>query len=106
MEFDKHERVKSLLTEVVARFIREEANSDPMITITNMVVAKDYKKVKILFTTLPDGKEGDALIFLMRKSGELRSYIKKNARLKYIPHIDFEENRRTKNRRIKSPVFI
>ena len=90
MEYDKHERVRSLLMAVVAQFIREEANSDPLITVTNVVVAENFRTVKVLFTTIPDGKEPDVLIFLTRKASELRSYVKKHARLKYIPHIDFE----------------
>lgn len=90
MEFDKHDRARSLLAEVVARFIREEANTNPLITVTNTVISPNYRDVKIFITTIPDGKEADALIFLKRKGTDLRTYIKKNARLKYIPHIDFE----------------
>jgi ribosome-binding factor A len=90
MEFDKHEKVRSVLTEVIAAFIREEANHNPLITVTNLVIASDYRHVKVLFTTIPDTGEAASLIFLKRKGSELREYIKKNARLKYIPHIDFE----------------
>jgi len=90
MEFDKHDRAKSLLKEVVAQFVREEANTDPLITITSVIISPNYQDVKVLFTTIPDGRENDALIFLKRKGSDLRSYIKKNARLKFIPHIDFE----------------
>ncbi len=90
MEFDKHDRARSLLTEVVAKFIREEANTNPLITVTNTVISPSYREVKILFTTIPDGKEEDALIFLKRKGSDLRTYIKKHARLRHIPHIDFE----------------
>lgn len=90
MEFDKHDKVRSVLTEVIANFIREEANHNPLITVTNLVISTDYKHIKVLFTTIPDTGEENALIFLKRKGGELRDYIKKHARLKYIPHIDFE----------------
>lgn len=90
MEFDKHDRARALLKEVVAKFVREEANTNPLITITDVVISSSYQHVKVLFTTIPDGKEADALIFLKRKGSDLRSYLKKNARLKYIPHIDFE----------------
>ncbi len=89
MEFDKHDKVRSVLTEVIAKFIREEANHNPLITVTNLTVSTDYKSVTALITTIPDSAEADALIFLKRKATELRNYIKKNARLKYIPHIDF-----------------
>ncbi len=90
MEFDKHDKVRSVLTEVIATFIREEANTNPLITVTNLVVSSDYKSVRALITTIPDGAEADALVFLKRKATELRTYIKKNARLKYIPHIEID----------------
>jgi len=89
MEFDKHQKVRSVLTEIIARFIREEANHNPLITVTNLVVSADYKSVHVHITTIPDGGEADALIFLKRKGTELREYIKKHARLRYIPNIDF-----------------
>ncbi len=90
MEFDRADRMKSLLTEVIATFIREESNPNPLITVTNIGVTPNYREVTVFFTTIPDGGENDALIFLKRKGSELRDYLKKNARLKYIPHINFQ----------------
>ena len=40
--------------------------------------------------TFPDNKQDDALIFLKRKGTELRQYVKKNGRFKFIPNIAFE----------------
>ncbi len=90
MEFDRSDRMKSLLTEMVARFIREEANSNPLITVSNLVISPNNREVKVLFTTLPESGEQNALIFLKRKGTDLREYLKKNGRFQYIPHIDFE----------------
>jgi ribosome-binding factor A len=90
MEFDRSERVKSLLIEMIASFIREEANSTPLITVSNLVVSPNNRDVRVLITTIPNGGEANALIFLKRKGTDLRNYIKKNGRFQYIPHIDFE----------------
>lgn len=90
MEFDKTERARSLFKELVAQFVREEANTDPLITITDAMVSPGGRHVNILFTTIPDGKEEDALIFLKRKGSDLRSYIKKHGRFKHIPHLEFQ----------------
>lgn len=90
MEFDRSDRMKSLLTEMIAKFIREEANSNPLITVSNLVISPNNRDVKVLFTTIPDGGEANALIFLKRKGTDLRNYIKKHGRFQYIPHIDFE----------------
>lgn len=90
MEFDRSERVKSLLIEMIASFIREEANSNPLITVSNLVVSPNNRDVKVQITTIPDGGEANALVFLKRKGTDLRNYIKKHGRFQYIPNIDFE----------------
>ncbi len=86
---DRHERVITLIKELAAEFIQQEANTDPMITITHATTSPDYRKATLYFTTLPEGKENDALIFLKRSAGELRHYLKKKCNLKIIPHVEF-----------------
>lgn len=87
---DRHERVASLLRESVAKFIESEANSNPLITVTRVLITPNYRQATVFFTTFPEGKENDALVFLKRSGAELRGYIKKHNRMKYIPFIDFE----------------
>lgn len=84
-------RVESLIREIVAAFIQQEANTDPLITVTRVTTAPDYKRVTVYFTTIPDGQEREAaaLAFLMRSGGELRGFVKKNSNLKVIPFIEF-----------------
>ena len=90
MEFDKKDRMKSILIELISSFIREEANPNPLITVTNLVISKGSRDVTVLITTIPDERQDDALIFLRRKGTDLRNYIKKNSRLRYIPNFSFE----------------
>ena len=90
MSFDRHDRMKSLLMEQVASFIRLEANPNPLITVTNLTVSPDYRYVTVFITTIPDGGEADALIFLRRKGRDMRHYIKKHSRVKIIPSLTFE----------------
>ncbi len=86
---DRHIRVESLLRELVAEFIQREANTDPLITVTRTSTSPDYRRVTIFFTTIPEGKEAAALIFLKRYGGELRGYIKRKSDLKIVPYLDF-----------------
>ena len=60
---DRHLRVESLIRELVANFIQQEANTDPLITVTRTSTAPDYRRVTIFFTTIPDGKEEGGLSF-------------------------------------------
>ncbi len=87
---DRHDRVISMLKEQAATFIQQEANSDPLITVTGATISPDYKRVTIFFTTIPDAKQDEALIFLKRNGSEFRQHVKKNCNLKFIPHVDFE----------------
>jgi ribosome-binding factor A len=86
---ERQGKVGNLIQECAARFIQHEANTNPLITITRVDISPDLKRAIIFFTTIPDGKEADALIFLKRSASELRQYLKENARLKRIPHLEF-----------------
>lgn len=90
--FDRHDRAASLIKEIAATFIRQEANTNPLITVTRVSVAPDYRRVTVFVTTIPENpkKEADALVFLQRQARDLRQFIKKKSNLKIIPHLDFE----------------
>ena len=98
MTFDKHDRVRSILSELVAHFIREEANPDPLITVTNISISPDYRKATVFLTTIPESGEEPALGFLRRKGSDLRNFLKKKSKLKIIPHIEFEIDRGERHR--------
>ena len=86
---DRHERVVSLLRELAAAFIQTEANPNPLITVTHVTTSPDYRNATIYITTLPEGREDDALVFLTRHGSDLRQYLKKKSNLKRIPNLTF-----------------
>jgi len=87
---ERTDRITSLLRELTANFIRNEANTPPLITVTNANISPDLKNATILISVFPEDREADALIFLKRKGGDLRSYAKKNMHIKEIPFFSFE----------------
>jgi ribosome-binding factor A len=89
MNSDRHSKTSGIIAELAATFIQKEANSDPLITVTRVDLAPDMRRAIIFVTTIPDSKEAEALVFLKRSSSEFRSYLKKHAKLRYIPHIEF-----------------
>jgi len=90
--FDRHDRVRSHLREKVAEYIRNEANDDPLITVTNVTISPDYKYATVFVTTIPEGEEheSNALVFLKRKGSDLRTYVKKHIAMKSLPYFSFE----------------
>ena len=95
---DRHDRVAEILRGVSAQFIQQEANTNPLITVTRVDVAPNYRRATILVTTIPDDGEERAIIFLTRNAKHLRDFIKKHTQLKYIPHIDFAIDRGERHR--------
>lgn len=89
MNGDRHEKVASLIKEQVATFIEHEANTDPLITVTRVTTSRDYRNATVHITTIPDGREEDALVFLRRSGREMRHYVMKHCNMKIIPHLDF-----------------
>lgn len=82
-------KIEGIITQAAATFVLQEANTDPLITITRVDISPDLRKALIFFTTIPEGKQADAEIFLRRSAGEFRQHLKKNVALKRIPHIEF-----------------
>ena len=86
---NRHQTVSEIIRSVVAEYIRAEANTNPLITVTRVDVAPNFRRALILITTIPEGREEDALIFLKRHAREMRGALKKNTKLKYLPHLEF-----------------
>ena len=86
---ERHNKAAARIAEVAAQFVANEANTDPLITITRVDLSPDGKRATIFFTTIPEDKEEAALIFMKRSGGELRHYLTKHSRLRHIPHLDF-----------------
>lgn len=88
------------MSELVANFIREEANANPLITVTRLDIAPNYRNITVFFTTIPESGQDDALIFLMRKGGALRGYVMKHSNLKIVPYFTFEIDFGERNRQL------
>ena len=102
---DRHTKVAALLTELAATYVRNEANTDPLITITRSNVAKDYKNATVFFTTIPTERQHDAQVFLKRSGGDLRRFVMKHMRIKHIPHIEFEIDYGERHRQATDEIF-
>ena len=102
---ERQGRVGNIIKECAATFIQHEANTNPLITVTRVDISPDLKRAIIFFTTIPDGKENDALIFLKRSATDLRSYLKEHARLKRIPNLEFFLDAGERHRQHVDEVF-
>ena len=94
----RHQTVAEIIRSVVAEYIRSEANTEPLITVTRVEVGPNFRRATVLFTTIPDERESDALTFLKRHAREMRGAIKNNTKLKYLPYLEFAIDRGERHR--------
>lgn len=87
--YERVNRVTSLMRALAATFIRNEANASPLITVIGVKVSPDLRHVTVLVSVFPETQAAQALLFLKRKGGALRSFVKEKARLKNTPFFDF-----------------
>lgn len=86
---ERSDRAESIIRHLVANFVQEEANADPLITITRISLGDRGKRATVFVSVLPAARTDDALVFLTRKANDLRSFIKRHSRLMHIPHFTF-----------------
>jgi len=94
----RQERVASTITRLAAEFLKEEANPSPLITVTRSNVSPDLSQATIFVSILPEKDEDKAMVFLMRKQYNLRSYAKKHLPMKRLPFFEFVLDKGERNR--------
>jgi ribosome-binding factor A len=81
-----------------ADYFARESNRQSLITVTHADISPDLKNALIFLSVIPDSAEATALDFAKRNRTEFRNYLKTHARMKFLPHIDFEIDYGEKNR--------
>lgn len=94
----KKEKMEEIIRKISAVFIKNEATSNPLISVTKTLVDDKLKKAEIFVSVFPENMEKDALNFLRRKRPLLKKYLEKNIRSRVTPHLDFFIDLGEKNR--------
>jgi len=89
MEQKRHDRFEEIVRDLASRFLSMESNRTSLITVTKVEANDKGSSVTIYFTVFPENQENAALDFAKRQRSALRDYVKENARLMRIPHLDF-----------------
>ena len=93
----RQEKVEQQLQAHIATFIMQEANTNPLITVTHIEASPDFKNATVYFTTIPETGQDNARggiqkaceQSLKRLGTEVRTYVKNKMSMKAIPHFDF-----------------
>jgi ribosome-binding factor A len=86
----RRERFNSTLARVAAEFLKEEANTSPLITVIDCVLSSDERHATIIVSVIPEDKADAALVFLKRKRSELQEYARDHIRSRALPAFDFK----------------
>ena len=94
----KRERIAEVIHRLAAEFVRKEATSASLLTITRVEINPSGKDAVIFFTTIPESQEDTALKFLERKIVEFKGYLKSHSRVGILPHVRFKIDYGERNR--------
>lgn len=94
----KDERMKEIIRQQAAEFLRRESSRSSLITITGIDFKPRTKTATIYFTVFPESEETAALEFAKRKRSDFRASLKDNTKLPFFPIIDFMIDEGEKNR--------
>ena len=73
-----------------AKFIAEEASSDPLITVIRAMPLRHGDHVVVFVSIFPEEKIPSALAFIERRRQAFSSHLKAHARLGPLPRIEFQ----------------
>ncbi len=100
MQKDHKTIAEQEIAHAAGKFLSEEANRSPLITVTRANVSPDMANSTIFVSVFPESDEESALDFLKRKRSDFRDWVAHHVRLKKIPFFDFALDIGEKNRQV------
>lgn len=98
MRQEKHDKIEEILHRKAAEFIRDEATSASLITVTRVELNESGKDAIIYFTTLPESAENTAQKFLDRLTPEFKDRVIRETKIGNVPHLRFRIDFGERNR--------
>src|SRR3990167_9414199 len=85
----RNEKLSSQLSQLTAKFLRQAAGAQSLITVTGVEISTDGRRGTVLLSVLPEAAEQAALAFARRQRSRLRAYIFDHLRVGRLPLLDF-----------------
>jgi ribosome-binding factor A len=86
----RKDRISEELAHAAAKFIQQESNTNPMITVTHAELSQDFKNATVFVTVFPEDQEELSMDFLRRNVKDFRDFLKNETRLQHLPWLSFE----------------
>lgn len=92
-------RVSEAVAHEAARFIKEVAGTESLITVTRALPSSRGDRITVFVSVFPEERETSAMHFLTRQREAFSDHLKGATRLGPLPRIDFEIDAGEKSRR-------
>ncbi len=86
--------IKKELSQILLREI--EFPRDVLVTVTRVETSADLNQTKVFISALPENQSEKVLSLLNRQIYEIQQELNKRLKMKFIPKIEFWEEKRTK----------
>ena len=98
MREKRQNRLTDEFRDLSARYLERESNRKSLITITRAELLGEGKTLRCMISIFPQSEEKVALEFAKRKAPDLREYLSKETKTRFVPKITFELDLGEKNR--------
>ncbi|HXK35176.1 MAG TPA: ribosome-binding factor A [Candidatus Paceibacterota bacterium] len=82
-------RFESLVSSLAAKYIEKNIEG-ALVTVTNIFLPSDLKKVIIYTSILPEEKESEILALLQEKKEGLRRFLGEEIKTRFVPEVEIE----------------
>ena len=94
----RDEKVSLHLKDLAGDFINVHSNRTSLITVTNVILSEDRRRVRILLSIIPHSKTKVAVLFANRLRPEFMKYVKVHSRMRILPQVTFHADLGEQNR--------
>ncbi|OGZ14623.1 MAG: hypothetical protein A3G11_02060 [Candidatus Lloydbacteria bacterium RIFCSPLOWO2_12_FULL_51_9] len=94
----RQEKLNVHVRTIIAEFLRKEFGTSPLVSVTELFVARGLQSARALITVFPAHEEERVCAVLKKRQGALRQYLALHTRMKYVPEVFFEIDRGEQNR--------
>jgi ribosome-binding factor A len=96
----REEKAASFIKNLASEFIKERAQKDILMTVSNVSVSPDLKKATILVSIFPEKKQAEEVEIIKKiNPGKFREFAKDKIRMKFLPFFEFKIDKGEKKRR-------
>jgi len=94
----RQEKITSHLKNTVSQYLKGIDFESRIVSITRLEISRDLKSAKIFVSSFPVGGEEKVLEILNKEKGEIKKYLSRKTKMKFLPELQFLEDKGEKNR--------